>query len=547
LQNTGQCGLSRMAAITRHLTALLVAALATGAIASIVQTQLNLGELVDLGVPVTASVRVWTTLEDLARFGPVMAGIAAGALVLAVGAGHLALRFSPLTGRRCVFIVSGVCGLGFVFWLMRSVIPMPALPGTRTSAGHVLMSLTGGVGGALYARLSKPNGVAVRAGRWRGAGTVALLLIAPAALFVVMAPGAGSKPAAVNPASYAVQTVAKGLNRPWSIAFLPDGRTLVTEMGGRLLVIDRDGASSPVKLVGLPPLFQRGGTAGLMEVALDPQFEQNGWIYLTMAYGDTKANGTQLVRAKWAHDRIEEVRVLFSSTLKARVGNNGGRLAFLGDGTLVLSLGDGSERREEAQNLANHLGTVVRLDREGRPPADNPFIQRPGVAPEIYSLGHRNAQGIAVDPATGDLLVTEHGARGGDEINRIVPGGNYGWPVVTAGIDYPFATVTPFRQLPEYRDALLEWTPSIAPSGLAVYSGALFADWQDDLLVPALKERTVRRVLRDGQKIVGQQLLLGELDERMRDVKVAPDGSIYVLTDGVDAKLLRLTPVAREG
>ena len=360
-----------------------------------------------------------------------------------------------------------------------------------------------------------------------------------------MAPAAGEKPAAVDPQSYEVQTVSTGLNRPWSVAFLPDGRTLVTEMGGRLLAIAADGSSSEIALDGLPPIFQQRSIIGLMEVALDPLFEQNSWLYLTMGYGETGASGTRLVRARLAGDRIEDVRVLFSSTLKARAGNNGGRIAFLRDGTLVLSLGDGSSRREEAQNPANHLGTVVRLDREGQPPADNPFLQQPGAAPEIYSLGHRNAQGIAIDPTKGDLLLTEHGARGGDEINQIVAGGNYGWPVVTGGIDYPFARVTPFRRLDGYQEAVLEWTPSIAPAGLAVYDGALFPEWRGDLLVPALKERAVRLVKRDGRRIVGQQLLLAELNERMRDVKVAPDGSIYILTDWTDANIMRLTPPAR--
>jgi glucose/arabinose dehydrogenase len=539
-----------MKSITRYIAAFLGAAVATGSIASIVQTQINLGQLVEFGAPVTVTVRAWTTLVDLARFGPVIVGITAPALLLAVALGHLSLRFVSPAWRRFVFIATSVCALSFAFWLMRSVIPMPALPGTRTAVGHALMSLTGIVGGALYSGLTMPYRMSAhstgRRVQRRHTAVVLALLVVPAVLFFAMAPGVGSKPQAVNPASYKVQTVSTGLNRPWSVAFLPDGRTLVTEMGGRLLAIASDGSSSEITLDGLPPLFQQGGVIGLMEVALDPQFEQNGWIYLTMGYGKAGANGTRLVRAKLADDRIEDVRVLFSSTLKARAGNNGGRIAFLGDGTLVLSLGDGSERREEAQNPANHLGTVVRIDREGRPPADNPFAQQPGAAPEIYSLGHRNAQGIAVDPETGDLLITEHGARGGDEINRIVPGGNYGWPIVTGGIDYPFAEVTPFRQLDGYQDAVLEWTPSIAPAGLAVYNGMLFPEWRGDLLVPALKERSVRRVLRDGRQIVGQQLLLGDLNERMRDVKVAPDGSIYVLTDGINAKLLRLTPSSRK-
>ncbi len=537
-----------MKSMTWYIAALLAAAVATGAFASIVQTQLILGQLVDFGAPVTASVRFSTTLEDLARFGPVMAGIALAALLIAVPVGHLVLRAVSPAWPRVVFAVAAVGGLWLVFWLMRSVIPMPAIPGTRSQLGHVLMSLTGIAGGLLYAGLTSPARRSKRAANpgqpWRDAATAAALVIVPAVIFFAMAPAAGEKPAAVDPQSYEVQTVSTGLNRPWSVAFLPDGRTLVTEMGGRLLAIAADGSSSEIALDGLPPIFQQRSIIGLMEVALDPLFEQNSWLYLTMGYGETGASGTRLVRARLAGDRIEDVRVLFSSTLKARAGNNGGRIAFLRDGTLVLSLGDGSSRREEAQNPANHLGTVVRLDREGQPPADNPFLQQPGAAPEIYSLGHRNAQGIAVDPTKGDLLLTEHGARGGDEINQIVAGGNYGWPVVTGGIDYPFARVTPFRRLDGYQEAVLEWTPSIAPAGLAVYDGALFPEWRGDLLVPALKERAVRLVKRDGRRIVGQQLLLAELNERMRDVKVAPDGSIYILTDGTDAKLLRLTPPA---
>jgi len=533
-----------MTAMIRTIRTLLVAALATGAIASIVQTQLNLGELLRLGAPVTSSVRLWTTLEDLARFGPVMFGIAAAALLLAVMAGHWVLRFAPPSWRRFVFIAASTCGLAFVFWLMRSVIPMPAIPGSRELLGHSLMSLTAIVAGLVYARMTSPVHLS-RVGEWRHTGryamAAALLVIAPLVSFFIMAPGPGGKPAAVDPGSYVVQTVITGLNRPWSVASLPDGRALVTEMSGRLLIVAVDGTSSQVELNGLPPIFQQGGVTGLMDVVLDPQFEQNGWLYLTMGYGDADANGTRLLRARLVGDRIEDVRVLFSSTLKARAGNNGGRIAFLGDGTLVLSLGDGSVRREEAQNLANHLGKVVRLDRQGRPPADNPFVDQAGAAPEIYSVGHRNAQGIAVDPTTGDLLITEHGARGGDEINQILPGGNYGWPIVTGGIDYPFAQITPFRRLRGYQDAILEWIPSIAPAGLAIYDGPMFPEWRGDLLVPALKERAVRRVLRDGRRVVGQQLLLGDLNERIRDVKVASDGAVYVLTDGQNAKLLRIS------
>lgn len=537
-----------MSPLSRYIAALLVAVIATGAATSMVQTQIVLGELIALGAPVSVSVRAWTTLEDLARFGPVVAGMCFAALLPAFLVAHLVLRRAAFLSRwrAAAFSLAAISGLWVLFWLMRSVIPMPAMPGTREQLGHALMSATGLIGGLLYAAMTSPKrqaaGAVGRKGQRRDVALSAALVLLLVASFFTMAPPAAAPPSPVDPASYQVQTVATGLNRPWSVAFLPDGRLLVTEMAGRLLAIAPDGSSSPIALDGLPPIFHHGAVAGLMEVALDPQFESNRLLYLTMGYGEQQANGTRLVRARLVGDRLEEVRVLFSSTLKPSTGNNGGRLAFLGDGTLVLSLGDGSARREEAQNLSNTLGTVVRLDRDGRPPVDNPFLQRPGAAPEIYSQGHRNPQGIAFDSTTGELLVTEHGPRGGDELNRVEPGGNYGWPVVTGGIDYPFARVTPFRQLAGYRDAVLEWTPSIAPAGLAVYDGALFPEWRGDLLVPALKERAVRRVLRDGRQVVGEQLLLAELGERMRDVKVGRDGAVYVVTDGVEGRLLRVVP-----
>ena len=536
--------------VTAPLTALLTTLAATGAIACVVQTQINLAQLIELGAQVSPATRAWATLEDLARFGPVMLAIAAAAMVPALmTAQRAAQRWLPtagVAGRACIYAASSGTALWTAFWLMRAVIPMPAIAATRELSGHVLLSLTGILGGVIYALLTSPqqraNPGADGRTRRRNLLVGTTFVLAPVLIFFAVAPRSGDRPVPVDPASYRVQTVATGLNRPWSVAFLPDGRRLVTEMGGRLLAIAPGGAQSEISLAGLPPIFRQGGVAGLMDVALDPEFDRNGLLYLTMGYGDPGANGVRLVRAKLAGERIEDVRVLFSSTPKPSAGNNGGRMAFLGDGTMVLTLGDGSARREEAQNLSNHLGTLVRLDRDGKPPVDNPFLQQPGAAPEIYSVGHRNVQGIAKAPVTGDLLITEHGPRGGDEINRIVAGGNYGWPLVTGGIDYPFARVSPFTRLDGYLDPILQWTPSIAPSGLAVYGGALFPAWQGDLLVPALRERAVRRVIRKQGRIVGQQLLLADMNERMRDVRVAPDGSIYVLTDGLDAKLLRLLP-----
>lgn len=365
--------------------------------------------------------------------------------------------------------------------------------------------------------------------------------LAFAALALVQGAPALAEPARVDAARYRIVTEVEGLDRPWSLAFLPDGRRLVTEAVGRLRVIGADGTLDPVPVDGLPPIHT-AGQGGLMDVAVDPDFARTGRIFLTFLHGDGAANNVRLASARLAQGRLEDLRTLFTATPKAGNANHGSRIAFLPDGTLALSLGDGFDRREDAQNPANTLGKIVRLNRDGTPPADNPFADEPGAAPEIFTLGHRNVQGIAVDPADGALLIAEHGPRGGDELNRLVPGGNYGWPIVSGGLDYTFARVTPFASLPGFEAPLLEWTPSIAPAGLAVYDGALFPEWRGALLVPALVERAVRLVRRENGRIVGQDLLLAELGERIRDARSAPDGSIQVLTDGPEGRLLRLVP-----
>jgi glucose/arabinose dehydrogenase len=262
----------------------------------------------------------------------------------------------------------------------------------------------------------------------------------------------------------------------------------------------------------------------------------------TYAYGTREANNTRLASARLAGDELVDLKVLFSATPKAGTSHYGGRIAFLRDGTLALSLGDGFDRREDAQNPANHLGKIVRIGRDGSIPPDNPFVGREGHAAEILSLGHRNVQGIAVDPVDASLLVSEHGPRGGDEINVVRPGRNYGWPLVTDGLDYTSARVTPFKELPGFEAPLLIWTPSIAPSGLAAYRGTLFPGWQGDLLVPALVERGIRRIRREGGRVTAQETLLTELKTRIRDVRVMADGAIEALTDETDGKLLRIIP-----
>ena len=365
---------------------------------------------------------------------------------------------------------------------------------------------------------------------------------AVAAVLAVLLSGSGvsAEPEGgpVESSRFVVETVADGLASPWSVAILPHGVRLVTERGGRLLAIAPDGRRSEIAADKLPPIHH-GAASGLMDVVTDPDFATTSRLFLSMTYGEPRANGARLVSARLAAGRLEEVKILFDAAPKATGGNHGSRLAFLPDRTLVMTLGDGGQR-EEAQNPASTLGKTVRLDRDGRPPADNPFIGQDGAAHEIFTLGHRNAQGIAIDPEDGAILLSEHGPRGGDEINELKPGGNYGWPLATGGRDYFFMRVTPFRRLDGYEDPLVEWTPSIAPAGLAVYRGDEFPDWRGDLLAPALKERSLRRVIRKDGRVVGQETLLLERRDRIRDVKVAPDGSVYVLTDGENAVLLRL-------
>ncbi len=336
-----------------------------------------------------------------------------------------------------------------------------------------------------------------------------------------------------------VEVIASGLDHPWSLAFLPGGSVLVTERNGKLKRIE-GGKVYPVS--GVPAVFNEG-QGGLFDVVAHPDFNSNGLIFLTYAHGTVDANGTRVTRAKLVGNSLIEVTPIYTATpLKRGPVHFGARMAFLPDGTFLLTTGDGFDFRERAQKLDSPLGKVMRLTIDGKVPGDNPFVSKPTAQGSIWSLGHRNPQGLAYDPVRHVVFEHEHGPRGGDEVNIIVRGGNYGWPVATYGMDYSGATISPYTEYQGMTQPIVHWVPSIAPSGLAVYRGAMFPEWNGDLLVGALVDREVRRVqLSLDGKVIGQESLFKQVGDRIRDVRVAPDGSVWLTTDDAAGKVLRVS------
>jgi glucose/arabinose dehydrogenase len=360
----------------------------------------------------------------------------------------------------------------------------------------------------------------------------------------VRGPPPPPQPAKVIKTGYKVTEIAKGLDHPWSMAFLPDGSMLVTERVGRLRLI-QGGLLRPEPIGGVPAVHT-GSQAGLFDIVLHPTFAQNNIVYLTYAAGTKGANGTQVARARFDGSTLQDLRVIFKAMpLKDTDNHYGGRMAFLPDGTFVLTIGEGFEYREKAQDLTSDLGKIVRLNDDGSVPPDNPFVGQASARPEIYTWGHRNEQGLVFDEQSGRLYETEHGPRGGDELNIIVARRNYGWPVITYGMDYSGAYVSPYTQRPGLEQPVIYWTPSIAPSGLAMYRGDKFPAWRGDLFVGALAFKHLRRVHMDEREnVVDQEQLLNDLNWRIRDVRAAPDGYLYVCTDEADGRVLRLEPAS---
>ena len=336
-------------------------------------------------------------------------------------------------------------------------------------------------------------------------------------------------------------TVARGLSNPWGLAFLPDGRMLVTERVGRLRIVTPDGRLSD-PLNGLPPVDFKG-QCGLLDVAVDPKFAENRWIYWTYAEPGEGGNGVAVARARLQDRQLAEVKVIFRQLPKVDSSLHcGSRLAFAPDGRLFVGLGDRFGRKDDAQNPANHLGKIVRIETDGRVPPDNPLVGRAGSAPEVFSLGHRNIQGLAVHPVTGELWQTEHGPQGGDEVNVIASGRNYGWPLVTYGRNYGIGTrIGEEGPKPGFEHPLKWWVPvSVAPSGLAFVTSDRYPGWKGSLMMGMLRGMGIARLTLDGQRVTGEERLLGTLQARIRDVRQGPDGWLYVLTDGVEGQVLRL-------
>ena len=343
--------------------------------------------------------------------------------------------------------------------------------------------------------------------------------------------------------AFRINTLVTGLENPWSVAFLPDGRMLVTERAGRMRLVGADFRLAPQAIEGLPEIVSRG-QGGLFDVVLHPQHAQNGWIYWAYNAPGPGGSGTALARGKLQSQRMTQVQVLFSMQPKTRSSQHfGGRIVFDKAGMLYLTLGDRGDK-DRAQKMDDHAGSVIRLHDDGRVPADNPFAKRAGALPEKWTLGNRNIQGAALHPKTGELWAHEHGPQGGDEVNVMRSGRNYGWPVITYGVNYGFGTrIGEGETKPGMVQPLHVWVPSIAPSGMAFVSGSQFLQWQGNLLVGALRSQTLVRLVLDGEKVVREERLLQGQVGRIRDVRMGPDGLVYLLSDGPDGALMRLEPV----
>jgi glucose/arabinose dehydrogenase len=343
---------------------------------------------------------------------------------------------------------------------------------------------------------------------------------------------------------FKITKIAAGLERPWGLAFLPQGDMLVSERVGRLRMI-KNGHLDPEPITGLPDNIYVAGQGGLLDIAVHPDFEVNKLVYFSYAGRGVGGAGTEVARGHLRCNALENVEVIFVAYPKTRGSNHyGSRLLFATDGTLFITTGDRYHRMADAQDPGNHLGSIIRINDDGTVPETNPFVNRANHQAEIYSYGHRNVQGITLNPTDQSIWAHEHGPRGGDEVNRLKPGANYGWPKITYGIDYSGEIISELTHAEGMEQPIVYWDPSIAPSGMAFYVGDRFPEWNGDLFVGSLVLTHLRRLEMDGDKVLSQEVLLKGM-ARIRDVRNGPDGYLYILTDEKDGKVLRLEPVGK--
>jgi len=341
-----------------------------------------------------------------------------------------------------------------------------------------------------------------------------------------------------------VETIARGLDHPWGLAFLPDGRMLVTERPGRLRIVTREGKLSPA--IANVPQVRASGQGGLHDVVLDRDFASNRTIYFCFAEPASGGGRTAMARARLSDGetpQLDDVKVIFRQEGPLSSGGHYGcRIVQGRDGHLWLTMGEHFTHRNEAQNLANHLGKIVRVTPDGAVPPDNPYVGRSDAKPEIWSYGHRNSQGAALHPQTGKLWEHEHGPRGGDEVNIPLAGKNYGWPVIGYGINYDGTKAHESSAKPGMEQPIKYWVPSIAPSGMAFYTAERFPAWKGSLFVGALAGQMLVRLELDGEKVTKEERLLERFGERIRDVRQGQDGALWLLTDAANGRVLRVTP-----
>ncbi len=343
--------------------------------------------------------------------------------------------------------------------------------------------------------------------------------------------------------NFKITPIASGLERPWALAFLPNGDMLVSERVGRLRII-RDGKLESEEISGLPENMYVSGQGGMLDVILHPEFDENNLVYFSYAGSGKGGAGTEVARGILNGNKLENIETIFVAKPKTGGSNHyGSRLLFASDGTLFITTGDRYHRLVDAQDPSNHLGSIIRVHDDGSVPNDNPFVGKDNHQPEIYSFGHRNVQGIALHPVDQSVWSHEHGPRGGDEVNKLIAGANYGWPSITYGIDYSGEIISEFTHAPGMEQPVVYWDPSIAPCGMAFYTGDRFPEWKGNLFVGALAKKHLRRLVLKGDEITVQEVLLKDM-ARIRDVRNGPDGYLYILTDEKrDGKILRLEPV----